>query len=334
MVHINSAIVLSLSLVSSVFATSASSIDGCPDLTPRKTPAKDVTDLRIDDFGMIAGLGDSIMAGFAMMGVDYNITGVLNTSTATEFRGNSYAVGADSGAVTLPNFVKKFNPLIRGGSVLSHEASLCYGALCGFPLTAYRPLRDNLNGAQSGSLAMNLDIQLDYLINRMKNFGAGTNFNDDWKMITIQIGSNDQCASCGGIFDDEVTPQKYGEYVQAAIERIKEEIPKTYVSLFGTFKVSQVKPLTDGRTDYCELLNGTVNEFECSCFSSKENMAKMDSYSDGYNKQLQAIAEKYKATENGTFAVMYSPANIDILSFPIDALRYRNYKAIFKHTHI
>jgi hypothetical protein len=23
----------------------------------------------------------------------------------------------------------------------------------------------------------------------MKNFGAGTNFEDDWKLITIQIGS-------------------------------------------------------------------------------------------------------------------------------------------------
>jgi phospholipase B1 len=66
------------------------------------------------------------MAGFAMMGVDYNITGILNTSTATEFRGNSYAVGADSGAVTLPNFAKKFNPLIRGGSVLSHAGTARY----------------------------------------------------------------------------------------------------------------------------------------------------------------------------------------------------------------
>jgi phospholipase B1 len=48
------------------------------------------------------------------------------------------------------------------------------------------------------------------------------------------ILGNDQCASCGGIFDDDVTPQKYGEYVEAAIERIKQEIPKTYVSLCKT----------------------------------------------------------------------------------------------------
>jgi len=41
-----------------------------------------------------------------------------------------------------------------------------------------------------------------------------------------------------------------------------------------------------------------------------------------YNEQLQTIANKYKGQPNGTFAVMYSPAPIDISSFPIDALRY------------
>jgi phospholipase B1 len=83
------------------------------------------------------------MAGFAMMGVDYNFTGVLNTSTLTEYRGNSYAVGADTGAITIPSFIKNYNPNVKGGSVLSHAASLCYGVLCGFPLTACSYLKNN-----------------------------------------------------------------------------------------------------------------------------------------------------------------------------------------------
>ncbi|KAG1088832.1 hypothetical protein G6F42_020155 [Rhizopus arrhizus] len=48
----------------------------------------------------------------------------------------------------------------------------------------------------------------------------------------------------------------------------------------------------------------------------------MDALSDAYNAKLEAIADKYKGQPNGTFAVMYSPAPIDISSFPIDALRY------------
>lgn len=65
----------------------------------------------------------------------------------------------------------------------------------------------------------------------MKTYDLLTNnYNTDWKMITIQIGSNDQCAACG----DEaqyVTADAYGSYVEAAIERIKSEIPKTVVNL-------------------------------------------------------------------------------------------------------
>jgi hypothetical protein len=76
-------------------------------------------------------------------------------------------------------------------------------------------------------------------------------------------------------------------------------------------------------------------------------MAKMDSYSDGkrennrskyiwtpniylplylgYNDKLKAIAANYTATEGGDFAVVYTPAPIDILSFPIDALRFERF---------
>jgi phospholipase B1 len=108
----------------------------------------------------------------------------------------------------------------------------------------------------------------------------------------------------------------------------------------GTFKVSAVFPLTAGQS-YC-VPNGFIqNTGECSCSSSAENLAKMDTLSDGnitciniclqtlvfnlyniaYNAKLQAIADKYKGTANGTFAVMYSPAPIDISTFPVDALR-------------
>jgi phospholipase B1 len=47
----------------------------------------------------------------------------------------------------------------------------------------------------------------------------------------------------------------------------------------------------------------------------------MDALSDSYNVRLQAIADKYKGTPGGTFAVMYSPAPIQISTFPVDALR-------------
>jgi lysophospholipase L1-like esterase len=78
---------------------------------------------------------------------------------------------------------------------------------------------------------MNLQYELDYLIPRMKSYFLTTNYETDWKMVTLQIGSNDQCASCNSTITDHVTPTAYGQYVEAAIQRIKTEIPKVVVNL-------------------------------------------------------------------------------------------------------
>lgn len=61
------------------------------------------------------------------------------------------------------------------------------------------------------------------------------------------------------------------------------------------------------------------NNNECGC-SAPENHQSMDELSVQYNQKLQAIAEKYKPQVNGTFGVVYHHANVDIMSFPIEAL--------------
>lgn len=88
-----------------------------------------------------------------------------------------------------------------------------------------------MNGAQSGALAMNLDYELDYLIPRMQTYSLSENYLTDWKFITLQIGSNDQCASCNGSYVADVTADAYGQYVEATIERIKANIPRTVINL-------------------------------------------------------------------------------------------------------
>jgi phospholipase B1 len=75
------------------------------------------------------------MAGFAMMGIDYDGSGILNLSLISEYRGNSYAIGGDTNSVTIANFMKKYNPNVKGASVLSHLVSYCSGDLCTFPLS-------------------------------------------------------------------------------------------------------------------------------------------------------------------------------------------------------
>lgn len=70
----------------------------------------------------------SIMAGFAAQGIQDNT--IINIKTIMENRGVSYGGGGDAGAVTVPNFIKKYSPKLKGPSVSDHLAEICFGPLC------------------------------------------------------------------------------------------------------------------------------------------------------------------------------------------------------------
>ncbi|KAG1546813.1 hypothetical protein G6F49_010388 [Rhizopus delemar] len=287
------------------------SISECPKLAARTSTAKDVTDLRIDDIQIIAALGDSAMAGFAMMGINSEKkTGMVDTKYVREFRGSSYVIGGDTDAITLANFIKYYNPNVYGASTSSHLATLCYGPFCIPPMSLYNPTIDKLNAAQSGGMAMNLNYELDYLIPRMKAhflFSKG-NFTA-WKMITIQIGSNDQCTSCSNFAAEYATPEAYGKYVEAAVERIRKEIPNTVVNLLSNYRVLDIYYRTVNETDYCKASSFIKKKTKCSCFATPETLESLNHTYNAYNEKLEAIAAKYPGTPGGTFAVIYNPTS-------------------------
>lgn len=107
-------------------------------------------------------------------------------------------------------------------------------------------------------------------------------------MINIQIGSNDMCGACNTTYADEVTPEKYGSYVESAVEKIQTNIPKVLVNLIGTFNVSQIFPLTSNQS-YCRYIsNGTSTETnlqECPCANTAEGLEKMDMLSAGKSQK-------------------------------------------------
>ncbi|KAF7726751.1 hypothetical protein EC973_008439 [Apophysomyces ossiformis] len=296
-------------------ASSASSISECPSLSPRASPATDARDLRPDDIKIVAGLGDSIMAAFAADGIQGS--SILNLSSLYEIRGVSYAMGGGDGAITLPNFIKRYNPNLGGASVGDHLVEFCYGGFC--PPFQYRPSMDKLNSAQSGAMAMDLEHELDYLLPALKNF-PGIKYQTDWKMINIQIGSNDQCGSCIDALLDILTPEKYGQHLDKALERIHQNVPRVLINLIGVFNVSGVYTVTTG-SDYCEPFkpsNFIFNKVECPCALDKKYHATMDKVAAGYDQQVRRLYQKYKALSNENFAVMYTPAPINVTSFPLE----------------
>lgn len=73
-----------------------------------------------------------------------------------EYRGANFAVGGDPDVVSIPNILRKFSPKLVGDSKGTHIIEVCYGILCP---SNYIPKLDQLNAAQSGAQALNVDKQ-------------------------------------------------------------------------------------------------------------------------------------------------------------------------------
>ncbi|KAI9262382.1 hypothetical protein BDA99DRAFT_572299 [Phascolomyces articulosus] len=306
-------------------------IEKCGLFTPRTTIPDDVQDLQISDIKFVAGLGDSIMAGLLIDATDdidflgiHNHLGLgkINPDSITEYRGQSYAVGGDTNATTLPNLIKRYNPNIQGASIGEHFLAPCHMEFC--PESFYRPQIDRLNAARSSAIAANLDQELEYLIPQMKKTPG---FQTDWKLITINIGNNDQCEVCNKQESkrDYVTTENYGKYVEAAVERIRMSVPRAIVNIVGNFKVSLAYQFLEHEEQekYCNPFLGLIriSKVLCPCFNGPdENRKKMDEAAEGYNRELERIYQKYKAAQYKDFAVLFQPADINVLSFPRSAI--------------
>ncbi|KAI8969081.1 hypothetical protein BDF20DRAFT_827354 [Mycotypha africana] len=299
---------------------SVTNISDCPKLTPRNG-TNSVHDLRIDDIKVVGALGDSITAGFGILGYDATLPPLLGLlDSYNEYRGLSYSIGGDEKAYTVPNYIKHFQPRLNGYSTGKHIGEYCNADNCA---ANYLPDQDELNAAQSGAIAMNLDHELDYLIKQMRNM-KNIDFDKDWKMINIQIGSNDMCGACNTSYSDEVTPDKFGNYVEKVIERIERNIPRVLINLIGTFNVSEVFPLTANHPEYCHNQNATNGKehHSCACSATPEGLATLYNLSAAYNERLYSIYKKYQKTKKDDFAVVYQQSNINISGFPLDFFRY------------
>lgn len=98
-------------------------------------------------------------------------------------------------------------------------------------------------------------------------------------MINIQIGSNDMCSACNSSYINDTTPEVFGSYVEAAVERIRNGIPKVLVNLVGTFNVSEVFPLREGQS-YCLPAKDTGDPL-CPCATAPGGLEKMGNLNIG-----------------------------------------------------
>ncbi|KAG2230357.1 hypothetical protein INT48_002810 [Thamnidium elegans] len=312
-------------------ALNVTSIDKCPTLTPRNPPTN-VNDLRVDDIKVIGALGDSVSAGLGIKGFKKSPDIFSNLLSAIqEYRGLSYSAGGDEDAFTIANYIKYYQPNLLGSSVGQRVVGICNGKvylfifICltlifffffFFFLATDDAYHDQLNAALTSATAMNLDKELNYLIKSMKNMRS-IDFENDWKMINIQIGSNDMCDSCRENSIDRASPERYGEYVEAAVDKIHAIIPKVIVNLIGNYNVSGVFPLTAKYEDYCVARNdGSGNG--CACALTQEGLDKMRKLTIAYDRKLIEISNKYKKLNSKSFAVVYQHNRYDLPKFSME----------------
>lgn len=121
----------------------------------------------------------SIFAGYGMKNVPEGPSGLVHPNALTEHRGLNYMMGGDPDAISIANFIKHYNLKLLGSSTNTHPLVSIAGKVSyatrrhAIPARWYNaysyglvdyPLSDNLNAAISGAMAVNLDLELDYLL--------------------------------------------------------------------------------------------------------------------------------------------------------------------------
>jgi len=217
------------------FDTLADVIDACPSL-PTPPPSSSVYNLQLGNIKVIMSMGDSISTG----------SSALDTSVISlrEYRGLSFGQGADIGRVTFPNVFKNFTATIIG-------ASTGIGA---------RTIATNgLNGAVSGAKVQDMNEQARWLISALQN-RVDVDPVNDWKVVTIWIGSNNLCALCNNATDN--SPAVYESNLRSALTTLF-QIPRLIVNLLPPLDVTDLAKFTNAGIG-CSF----VHPIACSCGTS------------------------------------------------------------------
>jgi phospholipase B1 len=197
---------------------------------------------------------------------------------------------------------------------------VCFGASC--PALQFLPDINGNNAASSSSLVSDIGAdQLNYLI-RQVNQNPLIDVANDWKLLTIMIGTDDLCASC--TFNETfLDPNDYQNNLMAALERVRTSLPRTFVNLVGGYNISQAYQLSL-QIDKCTNISRPLF-IECDCLFQPENAdvrQDIDSAITEFNVRAQNIASYYQHQGYDSFAVVYQPflSTMNLTDMPIHFL--------------
>jgi len=221
-----------------------------------------------------------------------------------EYRGHVFSIGGqdESTGITIPNFLRKYNPKLEGMAMGVSK-----------PLTKGKWL----DGAVSEARVEDVPSQIDYLKNTSHSkYKNDINWEEDWKVLTMFIGANNLCGACSG--DQRSDPAYFEAHMRAVLTQIEAEIPRVFVNLVTIFNISGV--WYAGQTsEYCRILWHNITTHECYCLTTgvKADRDAMDIHGTAFNQIMADLAVEFAGHNNPNFTVVVQPglSGINVAEF-------------------
>lgn len=259
----------------------------CPGLMgPSATVPTSVHSVRPADIKIVAALGDSLTAANGAGAPSNDPVAIL-----LQYRGLAFQGGGDKGLndhVTIPNVLRKYNSNLFGWATGISSSDVWDRARLslGFP------------GAESKDIIG----QANQLVHLMQTHEE-IDIQNDWKLVNIFIGANDICAYCDDSLNNSSgphAPQSFEANLRKTIDILKQNLPRTIVSLTGMFNMKMLR-MVDKNQVFCEALH----VFECHCESDNGfTDQQIGDICTGYMNVEQDIQDKgYYEADDFTFVI-------------------------------
>ena len=152
---------------------------------------------------------------------------------------------------TLPNILRQYNPDLYGYS--TGETPIVH--FLNMPNT-------RLNVAMSGAYTSDMLNQAQELVSKVEESQKG----DDWKVVTIYIGSNDACDFCTAAGRERGLggPRTWAQNVADALDYLQDHLRRAFVNLVQLADIDQVLGYASTNSTEWPTCIG-FQEFVCPC---------------------------------------------------------------------
>lgn len=234
----------------------------CAALSPSSSAPTSVHRLRPSDIKIIAGIGDSYVT-------NRGGGGRRPLSMFFDYRGNSFCMGGNKDydfQTSLPNILREYNDDLFG---FARGAGDC---------------QSNFDMSVIGKYSNDFVDQANNLIKKLKD-NTKVDFENDWKLITVFLGSNDLCNFC--LFSD-IDPASYLSNMRAGLDILYNNIPRTFVNLVQLLPMAFTQTLKSGLF-ISNLVLGTF--CKCAAFpDTQEVNMTLANYTEEFQQGLLDIA--------------------------------------------